>query len=177
MRPFVHFAEAWKKATDRVRRHVATDSAVAQALLVTLPRPLVRLFESAADAQRQSGGHPRWPRVVEPRALRRALDTVSEEHVGSALAEWPWLESLKKRLVRLREVPWERREIDRHLESNFAEPWGAGGIRPPAASGRELVDYLVEVGIFRARADGRIDAPDLLLAGLGLKRKGGVRRK
>jgi len=28
-----------------------------------------------------------------------------------------------------------------------------------------------------ARADGRIDAPDLFLAGLGLKRKGGVRRK
>jgi hypothetical protein len=142
-----------------------------------LPRPLVRLFESAADAQKQSGNHPRWPRLLEPRALRRALDRVSEEHVSSALDEWPWIDGLKKRLATLREVPWERREIDRHIDTSFADSWGQGDVRPPATSARELVDYLVEVGIFRARADGRLDAPDLFLAGLGLKRKGGVRRK
>jgi len=142
-----------------------------------LPRPLVRLFEAAADVQRQSGAWPRWPRLFEPRALRRALDKVSEEHVGSALNEWPWLEDLERRLKPLREVPWERREIDRHLDRAFGDAWGKGEARPPAANGRELVEYLVEVGVFRARADGRIDAPDLFLAGLGLKRKGGVRRR
>jgi hypothetical protein len=142
-----------------------------------LPRPLVRLFELAADAQRQSGSYPRWPRLLEPRALRRALDKVSDEHVRSALDEWPWIDGLTTRLATVREVPWERHEINRHLDSSFAESWGQGGVRPPAASARELVDYLVEVGIFRARADGRIDAPDLFLAGLGLKRKGGVKRK
>ncbi len=99
------------------------------------------------------------------------------EHVGSALDEWPWIAGLKTQLQTLREVPWERREIDRHLERGFGETWSQGEARPPATSGRELVEYLVEVGIFRARADGRIDAPDLFLAGLGLKRKGGVRRK
>jgi hypothetical protein len=142
-----------------------------------LPRPLVRLFEAAADVQRQSASWPRWPRLLEPRALRRALDKVSEEQVGSALDEWPWLEGLKSRLEPLREVPWERREIDRHLDRDFNGTWGQGEVRPPATTGRELVDYLVEVGIFRARADGRIDAPDLFLAGLGLKRKGGVQMK
>lgn len=142
-----------------------------------LPRPLVRLLEAAANEQKSSGSQPRWPRLLEPRALRRTLDKVSEEHVASSLDEWPWMEGLKARLATLREVPWERREIDRYLDRAFADSWGQANVRPPAASGSELVEYLVEVGIFRARADGRIDAPDLFLAGLGLKRKGGVRRK
>lgn len=141
-----------------------------------LPRPLVRLIEAAADIQKQRSTHPRWPRILEPQALRRALDKVSEEHVGSALDEWPWLTGLKHRLKSMREVPWERREIDRHLDRGFGESWGDAEVRPPADCGRDLCDYLVEVGVFRARADGRIDAPDLFLAGLGLKRKGGVRR-
>jgi hypothetical protein len=141
-----------------------------------LPRPLVRLFELAAEVQKKSAIWPRWPRVLESHALRRALDRVSEEHVISAVAEWPWLEGLKKRLATLREVPWERREIDRHLDRGFGDSWGQVDIRPPAESAHELVEYLVEVGIFRACADGRIDVPDLFLAGLGLKRGGGVRR-
>lgn len=143
-----------------------------------LPRPLVRLIEAAADIQRQGAAFPRWPRLLEPRALRRALDKVSEEHVGSALDEWPWLAGLKRRLAPNREVPWERREIERQLSDEWDKPWyDEPTIRPPADSPRELIDYLVEVGVFRARSDGRIDAPDLFLAGLGLKRKGGVRRK
>lgn len=142
-----------------------------------LPRPMVRLFEAAADGQKTSGRWPRWPRLLEPRALRRAVDQVSDEHVRSALDEWPWIEGLKTRLQTLREVPWERREIDRHLDRGFGAPWGNADVRPPATSGRELVEYLVEVGVFRARADDRIDAPDLYLAGLGLKRKGGVRQR
>jgi hypothetical protein len=142
-----------------------------------LPRPMVLLFEAAAGAQKASGSVPRWPRLLEPRALRRALDRVSEEHVGSALDEWPWIEGLKGRLRTLREVPWERREIDRHLDRDLGEAWGKAQAHPPAATGHDLVEYLVEVGIFRARTDDRIDAPDLFLAGLGLKRKGGVRQR
>jgi hypothetical protein len=142
-----------------------------------LPRPLVRLFETAADIQKQQNTHPRWPRILEPQALRRALDRVSGEHVDSAIDEWPWLAGLKDRLRSSREVPWDRREIDGHLQRGFDAAWDDEGVRPPADNGRDLVDYLVEIGVFRARADGRIDAPDLFLAGLGLKRKGGVRRR
>ena len=50
-------------------------------------------------------------------------------------------------------------------------------VRPPVENARDLIDYLVEVGILRARSDGRLDAADLFLTGLGLKRKGGVRKK
>jgi energy-coupling factor transporter ATP-binding protein EcfA2 len=143
-----------------------------------LPRPAVRLLEAAADLQRNSGTFPRWPRLIEPRSLRRALDTVSNEHVSSALDEWPWIAGLKQRLASIREVPWEHKEIESKLQKTWHQPWldpsGTDGIRPPGDSARELVDYLIEVGIFRARSDGRVDVPDLFLAGLGLKRRGGV---
>jgi hypothetical protein len=142
-----------------------------------LPRALVRLVERAAEVQRASGELPRSPRLVEPRALRRALDRVSEEHVEQSRSEWPWLEGLKERLKAEREVPWERRQVERLLAKGWEASWGpTEDISPPAGSARDLVDYLVEVGIFRDRSDGRIDVPDLFLAGLGLKRKGGVAR-
>jgi hypothetical protein len=50
-------------------------------------------------------------------------------------------------------------------------------ITSPAADSREFIDYLVELGIFRERSEERIDVPDLYLSGLGLIRKGGVKRK
>jgi hypothetical protein len=77
----------------------------------------------------------------------------SDSQVGSALDDWPWLEGLKSRLASLREVPWERREIDRHIDRQLGETWGPNEARPPAETGRDRVDYLVEVGIFRARAE------------------------
>jgi hypothetical protein len=82
-----------------------------------------------------------------------------------------------KRLKNEREVPWDRRQVERALGKDWDVTWGAKqGVSPPADSAHEMVDYLVEVGIFRDRSDGRIDVPDLFLAGLGLKRKGGVVR-
>ena len=41
----------------------------------------------------------------------------------------------------------------------------------------QLVDYLVELGVFRRRWDDRIDVPDLYLFGLDLRRKSGVSRR
>ena len=81
---------------------------------------------------------------------------------------------MKKRL-KGQLVPWEReRDIVKLLEDvGQAEK----GLKRPPFNGRDLLDYLVEIGILRRRGDERIDAPDLLLAGLGLKRKGGVRRR
>jgi hypothetical protein len=142
-----------------------------------LPRALVRLVERAADVQKASGNLPRSPRLLEPRALRQALDRVSEEHVNQSRDEWPWLDGLKERLKSEREVPWERRQVERVLAKSWDASWGAKqDVLPPAENARDMVDYLVEVGIFRDRSDGRIDVPDLFLAGLGLKRKGGVER-
>ncbi|MBI4602613.1 MAG: hypothetical protein HY721_11700 [Planctomycetes bacterium] len=142
-----------------------------------LPRPLVRLVEKASDLQSESRRPPRWPLLLEPRSLRRALDFVSAEHVDHSRNEWRWLDGLAPRL-RGQQVPWERRQLEGLLAGDWEGSWGEGeASRPPTDRPREFVDYLVEVGIFRARSDGRIDVPDLFLAGLGLKRKGGVRKK
>jgi hypothetical protein len=141
-----------------------------------LPRALVRLLEGAAEDQKRSGDLPRAPRLLEPRALRRALDRVSEEHVNQSQDEWPWLNALKERFRNEREVPWERRQIERLFSRSWNESWGPKDVLPPAEGARDLVDYLAEIGVFRDRSDGRIDVPDLFLAGLGLRRKGGVGR-
>jgi len=139
-----------------------------------LPRPFVRLVEEAAriEFQDQEAGL-RAPRLMKPASVRRALDRVSDEYVAHALDEWPWLNAVKKRL-KGQLVPWEReRDIVKLLENVGQDE---KGLKRPPFNGRELLDYLVEIGILRRRGDERIDAPDLLLAGLGLKRKGGVRR-
>jgi hypothetical protein len=139
-----------------------------------LPRPFVRLVEEAARIELRGFERLREPRLLAPASLRRALDRVSTEYVEHARDEWPWLASVKE-CLKGQLVPWEReRDVVKSLEG-LTTPESPPA-RPPF-EGRELLDYLIEVGILRRRSDDRIDAADLFLAGLGLKRKGGVRRK
>jgi len=135
------------------------------------PRPFVRLIEEASKLQSQQHRAPKWPRLLEPSSLRQALDSVSHYHVNQSLGEWKWLEAVKDR-IKNKLVPWRAQDIIRWLE----KPWGDSEGESPPFEGRDLLDYLIEVGILRYRSDRRIDAPDLFLAGLGLSRKGGVRR-
>jgi hypothetical protein len=138
------------------------------------PRPFVRLVEEAARQELQTFGTLKEPRLLEPASLRRALDRVSTDHVAQSQDEWPWLDAVKERLAQSRLVPWDReRDVIRLLE-HFT---GDSASRQPPFEGRELLDYLIEIGILRRRPDGRLDAPDLFLSGLGLRRKGGVRRR
>jgi hypothetical protein len=142
-----------------------------------LPRPLVRLIEEASRLEIAAPSSVRPPRLLHPTSLRRALDVVSQQHVTQALDEWPWLVGLRRRL-RGQQVPWERRQQVESLLVAGESTWGSvPSVRPPFEDPHDLTEYLIEVGIFRARPDGRIDVPDLFLAGLGLKRKGGVKQK
>ena len=147
---------------------------------VLSPRTLVRLFEQAALKDAHNRTLPA-PKLLHPTALREALDDVSRDHVTQAISsEWPWLEGVRERLRVKRLVPWFRPEIVSLLESDWDGAWTSGentGIRPPAENPERLVDYLVELGIFRKRSDDRIDVPDLYLFGLDLRRKGGVSRR
>lgn len=137
------------------------------------PRPFVRLFEEAARQELRQLKPLAQPRLLEPSSLRRALDRVSEDHVVQSLEEWPWLDVVKARLATNALVPWEReRDLITMLDS-----FGANHGSIPPFEGRDLVEYLIVLGILRRRTDGRVDAPDLFLAGLGLKRKGGVRKR
>jgi hypothetical protein len=143
-----------------------------------VPRALVRLVEEAAAQERES---PRAThnRLLSPRSLRRAIDVVSKEHVLQVnTRELPWLPGVAYRLKDA-EVPMRRRETEHLFDKDWEQSWGqeAQIIRPPVEEVRELVDYLVEIGILRLRTNGEIDVPDLFLAGLGLKRRGGVKKK
>ena len=144
------------------------------------PRTLVRLFEQAAlkEAPNRTLSPPR---LLHPAALRQALDDVSQDHVTQAISsEWPWLEGVRERIGKQRLVPWSRREIIAMLGADWDRPWASshgGDIRPPEERPGRLVDYLVELGVFRNRPGDRIDVPDLYLRGLDLRRRGGVSRR
>lgn len=138
-----------------------------------LPRPFVRLVEEAARQELRRSESLREPKLFDPVSLRRALDRVSEEYVVHARDEWPWLDAVKA-CLKTQLVPWDReRDLIKLLESIVHSK---DATRRPPFEGRDLLDYLIEVGILRRRPDDRFDAPDLFLSGLGLKRKGGVRR-
>jgi energy-coupling factor transporter ATP-binding protein EcfA2 len=141
-----------------------------------VPRPLVRLFEEAARIEADTPQAVAGMRLLHPTSLRKAIDRVSSEHVGHARNEWGWIDGVKQRLAGL-QVPVERREVESHFAMEGTWSASASGSKPPFQDPREFLDYVVEVGILRQRPDGRIDAADLFLYGLGLRRKGGVRRR
>ena len=142
------------------------------------PRSLVRLIEQAAGKDAANQSVP-TPRLIHPTALRQALDDVSSSHVTQGISsEWPWLEGVRARLAKDRLVPWKRKRIVALLDADWDGSWGSSdrAIRPPADRPADLLDYLIEIGVFRRRSDDRIDAPNLYLSGLGLRRKGGVKQ-
>lgn len=139
-----------------------------------LPRPFIRLIEEAARQELAYFGNVRQWRLLQPASLRRALDRVSNDHVSQSRDEWPWIDLVKARLNASPLVPWDR---EREVVKLFEEFTKQTPANAPPFEGRELLDYLLEIGVLRRRPDDRIDASDLFLSGLGLRRKGGVRKR
>ena len=125
-----------------------------------LPRPLVRLFEAAAELQKASATWPRLPRLLEPRALRRPLATLSGAHVarldsgrGSRTEEA--FETLRGSLGSA--------AIDRHLDHGFGDSGDKGC--SPSRNVRTRARRLSRRGRYLPRARRcRVDAPDLFQA-------------
>jgi hypothetical protein len=140
------------------------------------PRPMFRMIALAAEGQKNSPRKPKLPKLIDHISLRRALDRVSEEHVSHSGSEWPWLDQLHES-VKGQQVPLERETLVERLQEDMFDKKEAPLYVLPAGNAEDLVDYLVEIGIFRERTGNKIDVPDLFLSGLGLKRKGGVRKK
>ena len=140
------------------------------------PRALVRLIEEAAITERNNP-KATHSRLLHPTSLRRATEGVSKLQVTQAQAhEWPWIEGLHKRLTGQR-VPMKRTQLEGLLKKDWEKSWSTqADVSPPAPDPRNLVRYLVEIGVLRERSQDRLDAPDLYQAGLGLRRKGGVAR-
>lgn len=145
------------------------------------PRTLVWLLEKAAALENERPRVQSGNQLLHHSSLRRAIEIVSIDHVRSAQThEMPWLYGLKVRLTEML-VPFDdRREVEQRLRRNWKGSWGEGQeARPPADDASALVDYLIEIGVFRNRiikGKERLDVPDLFQTGLGLKRHGGVAR-
>lgn len=137
------------------------------------PRPFVRLIEEAGTQELNHLVTLRPPRLLHPSSLRRALDRVSSEHVTDSREEWKWLDLVKTKLAKNPLVPWSsaKKVIDLLGRESASDD---ENLLP--FDGSKRLNYLLELGVLRQRAGGRIDATDLFLAGLGLRRKGGVER-
>lgn len=148
------------------------------------PRNLIQLIEKAGSIEhRQMRSVHRAAQLLHHVSLRNALTEVSRDHVRDATqSEHPWLDGFQRRLhspQSAREVPWQRRDLEKYLASRWDEPWSnqPDRPRPPAQTPGELVDRLLRLGVLRARKDGTLDTPDLYLEGLDLFRRGGVARQ
>jgi hypothetical protein len=143
-----------------------------------IPRALVRLIEEAAE-QEQERPLATYNRILDPRSIRRALDVVSKEYVLQVNThELPWLPGVERRL-KGNGVPMDRRALENLLGEDWDESWSQDqpSVRPPADNPSQLTDLLLEIGVFGSRPNKKIDVPDLFLAGLGLTRKGGVKKR
>lgn len=146
-----------------------------------VPRSLIWLIEKAA-AKAISDTRATGSRLIEHVALRRALAIVSDDFVQSAARhELRWIPGLMRRLSEDPLVPWTAREVARLVGRDFDGDWGAPPsydgrepIRPPGRDVAEVLENLVQLGIFTLRGDGSYNVADLYLYGLGLRRRGGV---
>ena len=138
------------------------------------PRPLLRLLEDAAEIELRDRKTKGTVRLLHHTALRGALDKVSEFRVQElAQEEFPWIEKIRRNLEgKTLLVPGDRYGFVKALKID----WSQFRDRPPDTQPSAILDYLVELGIFSNRRDGRVDVGDLYLRGLHLKRKGGVAR-
>lgn len=142
-----------------------------------LPRSMVRLFESAAGIElRNQQLRAEWPHLLHHSSLRGAVDDVSTSRVQEIEdEEFPWIKRVRDHIASINpspQVPIERRDMEQLLKID----WNGVSEKPPEYSGHGLLQFLMELGIFYLRGDGRVDARDLYLKGFGLKRKGGVAR-
>lgn len=138
------------------------------------PRPLLRLLEEAAELELRDRKAKGKSQLIHHTALRGALDRVSEFRVQElAQEEFLWIETIRKNFEGQKlSVPGERKMFIKALDIN----WSTLQNRPPDIEATALFDYLVELGIFTNRRDGRVDVGDLYLRGFHLMRKGGVAR-
>lgn len=141
------------------------------------PRALIELILEAAKLQSgtlppklQAGTTSSQP-LLQPLHIRRALSHVSQIHVSNVSSVWPWMERLKE-ITHGQTTPMERANWLQLIESKW-DSWGT----PPNRDAESFLDELLEIGVLRSRAQDKLDASELYSDGLGLRRRGGVRRK
>lgn len=133
------------------------------------PRSWVRMFAFAAEEARRLGD---TDRPLTPACFSAAEVKVSGLRLQELADEDPWILALKDELQGA-SVPMELEELlDRLGRAHFPS-----GSRSPPWRGGFLVAHLRARGLLEQRPDGRINVPEIYRHGLGLLRRGGVRRQ
>lgn len=142
-----------------------------------LPRPFLKLVSLAARAASDRGQAAPWepePLLV-PDDFFRAVQDTSEVRLQELIEGRLWLRPVS-RVFEEESVPMERADVLGCLEK--ARWTDAEDEQPPSRDAAVLLDdYLVPLGIFERRPDGRYNVPDIYRHGLRMKRKGGVPRR
>lgn len=133
------------------------------------PRSFLKLFRYAAEEAEKHPGPRDLP--LAPADFAAAEVRVSEDRIQEVADEDPWIRQLKG-LLQGQALPMDFESLFRRLDS-FVQ---AGHERLPFGDAAGLGEYLVRRGILEGRPDGRVNMPDIYRHGLGLTRKGGVRR-
>lgn len=138
------------------------------------PRNLVLLIGRAAEKER---GNPKAnpPHLIHHTVLNQALTDLSNAAVASAKSDWKWLNAIqnsfeKNNVTSMTISDKMMRQVIHDIgQSDFESRSGLEGNR--------LLELLQDLGVIIAKKGSRYDIPDIYLRGLGLTRKGGVKKK
>lgn len=151
---------------------------VADAQGRALPRPFLKLLALAARAARERAADAadKLGPLLVPADFSDGLVKTSEVRLQELEEQRAWLEMLRL-VFKDGSVPMERAEVLARLRK-ISWPGTADERAPPTTDAERLLeDYLVRLGMFEVRPDGRFNVPDIYRHGLRLGRKGGVARR
>ncbi len=151
---------------------------VADAQGRALPRPFLKLLALAARSARERAADAAdkvGPLLV-PADFFEGLVKTSEVRLQELEEQRAWLELLRH-VFKDGTVPMERAEVLTRLQKISWPAATDERVPPTTDSERLLEDYLVRLGMFEIRSDGRLNVPDIYRHGLRLGRKGGVARR
>ena len=137
------------------------------------PRSFLALWQAAAERALLRPFGDESP--IRAEDLHHGLSVASSARIAELSEDDPWMGGLSDSFDGV-SVPAARAELEGLLRRTA---WPTGDRPPPfdaVTDAPRLLDHLIRRGVVAERPDGRVSAPDLYLFGLGMKRKGGVRR-
>lgn len=133
-----------------------------------VPRSIVHLFKAAAGEALRANQMPTSGHLFTHLNLSAALISTSDRRSNELREE----HRIVLRLNRLKglQAPFDPKELQDMLGQFQDEGDGYG------QDGQAVLQELENLGVLSRRKDGRVDIPDIYRFGLGVKRKGGVKK-
>lgn len=133
------------------------------------PRSWLRMFRLAAEISRGIGDSDR---PLTPACFFGAESEVSRLRILELADEDPWITRLID-VLRGELVPMDNDVLAERLAR---VEWRVIERGPPVEGVPAIIDYLTSRGLLERRVDGRLNVPEIYRHGLGLRRRGGVKR-